>query len=131
MEKFFEVMSTGFLSLQVLNSKHIKAGDEFYCDYMGGTWFDVITSDTPPPGTSSVLFLLSVTVCRTIICFTLPQTDGDIQTSTTSNAERGSDNDSTVISCGECGGPTDLTYRFLFFFVIVSFFYCLGGDGGN
>jgi hypothetical protein len=48
MEQFFEVMGTGFISLQVLNNKTVKAGDEFFCDYnCGGSspWFHVLTSD--------------------------------------------------------------------------------------
>jgi hypothetical protein len=46
MEQFFEVMSTGFISLQVLNNKTVKAGEEFYCDYNSSApWFEVVTSD--------------------------------------------------------------------------------------
>jgi hypothetical protein len=48
MEQFFEVMGTGFISLQVLKHTMVKAGDEFYCDYNFGVtspWFEVVTSD--------------------------------------------------------------------------------------
>jgi hypothetical protein len=57
MDHFFEVLGRGFLRLQVLAKKKVRVGEEFFCDYNGGTqdalWFEVKSSDDPPKGSAS------------------------------------------------------------------------------
>jgi hypothetical protein len=55
MEDFYKVLQHGFIYLQVLEKKKIKAGEELFCDYHGDIWFEMeatdslLSSSTAPP----------------------------------------------------------------------------------